>query len=737
MPNVEFNKEKNSETVSSKKFNAIFDNISEAVLLFSFQGQIIEVNNAACKLVNYSRESLLGMTLFDILSPEFASKLSESIKKSVKSKGGKFESVFIRQDGKAVPVEMVLKIIELNNSNVFFFATAQDINDRKEMSKKLNSLESITLRNPNPILRVNKSSVLFCNYIAQRLFNTQQGKTLPDFLHQSVNNAMSTDSDIGLEIKLNNRFYFFNVIPEEGGNSANVYGIDITERRKAEKVINYLAKFPSENPNPILWVSKDSVLYANNAGEELFKVKKGSTIPKILDTFIKEVRTDKEFLEIEVEFDERIYLLNISKVKNQEYISIQGIDISERKKAEKVLKDYSLRMEFLNHIILAGNRANNIKSLLEEILISTIELMNFDGGGFYLVNDVNFTAELVCSHNLTAEFLDKTRVVNINKIPYRNIFIEGEPLFIGDYPLLNINQSQMSGFLSVATLPLFSKNKIIGSLNIGSINQHNFSTEEKEMLKFVGKEIGTLVIKMQTEEALRDARNITEFYRDLVVHDINNIFSNISTSLELISLFQRKKEEMEKIPELMDIIKEQIIRGSKLVSNIRNLSKISDSGIDLESIEAIQVLNDAIKFIQVSFPNININIQIESKFKKVFIQANEYLLDVFENILFNAVKYNDKPIIEIQIRISKNKEMGRNCLKIQFLDNGIGIPDNRKERILSNVSEGKKRVKGMGIGLYTVNKIIKNYKGKIWVEDRIKGDPTMGSNFIILIALGV
>ena len=194
---------------------------------------------------------------------------------------------------------------------------------------------------------------------------------------------------------------------------------------------------------------------------------------------------------------------------------------------------------------------------------------------------------------------------------------------------------------------------------------------------------------------------------------------------------------MEKIPELMDIIKEQIIRGSKLVSNIRNLSKISDSGIDLESIEAIQVLNDAIKFIQVSFPNININIQIESKFKKVFIQANEYLLDVFENILFNAVKYNDKPIIEIQIRISKNKEMGRNCLKIQFLDNGIGIPDNRKERILSNVSEGKKRVKGMGIGLYTVNKIIKNYKGKIWVEDRIKGDPTLGSNFIILIALGV
>jgi len=736
MPNVEFIKEENSETVSSKKFNAIFDNISEAVFLLSFQGQIIEVNNTACKLVNYSRETLLGMTLFNILTPEFASKMPESIKESVKSKGRKFESVFLRQDGQEVPVEMFLKIIELNNSNVFF-ATAQDINDRKEISKKLTSLESITLRNPNPILRVDKSSVLFCNYIAQRLFNTQEGNILPDFLHQLVKNTIDTKSDNELEIELNHRFYIFTIIPEKSENSANIFGIDITERRKAEKVINYLAKFPSENPNPILWVSKDSVIYANNAGEELFNVKKGSEIPTFLNPFFKEVRTDKEFIEIELEFDERIYLLNISNVKNQEYISIQGIDISERKKVEKVLQDYSLRMEFLNHIIIAGNSANNIKSLLEEILNSTIELMDFDGGSIYLVDDVSFTAEVVSSYNLTAEFLDKTKSVKINKIPYKSIFIEGEPLFIGDYPLFNTDHSQMSGFLSVASLPLFSKNKIIGSLNIGSNSQHNFSTEEKEMLKYVGKEIGTLVIKMQTEEALRDAHNITEFYRDLVVHDINNIFSNISTSLELISLFQRKKEEIEKIPELMDIINEQIIRGSKLVSNIRNLSKISDSGINLESIEAIQILNDAIKFIQSSFPNININIQIESKFKKIFVQANEYLLDVFENILFNAVKYNDKPIVEIQIRISKYEETGKNSLKMEFLDNGIGIPDKRKERILSSVSEGQKRVKGMGIGLYTVNKIIKNYQGKILVEDRIYGDPAKGSNFIILIPLGV
>ena len=39
----------------------------------------------------------------------------------------------------------------------------------------------------------------------------------------------------------------------------------------------------------------------------------------------------------------------------------------------------------------------------------------------------------------------------------------------------------------------------------------------------------------------------------------------------------------------------------------------------------------------------------------------------------------------------------------------------------------------MGFGLTLVKKIIESYKGKIWIEDRVEGDCTQGSNFVFLI----
>ncbi len=70
---------------------------------------------------------------------------------------------------------------------------------------------------------------------------------------------------------------------------------------------------------------------------------------------------------------------------------------------------------------------------------------------------------------------------------------------------------------------------------------------------------------------------------------------------------------------------------------------------------------------------------------------------------------------------------------MEFLDNGVGIDDDRKKNIFKLKKMGPRNGKSMGFGLFLVKNLVDSYKGKIWVEDNVKGDFLKGSNFILLI----
>ena len=126
-------------------------------------------------------------------------------------------------------------------------------------------------------------------------------------------------------------------------------------------------------------------------------------------------------------------------------------------------------------------------------------------------------------------------------------------------------------------------------------------------------------------------------------------------------------------------------------------------------------------------------IQIQCEYKKLFIITDDLLQVVFENLLINAIIHNQNPIIEIIIKISKVFKDEINYLKLEFVDNGIGILPEMKEKIFQRSYVDKKDKKGLGLGLTLVKKIIENYNGLIWVEDRVEGNYAKGSNFILLI----
>ena len=92
------------------------------------------------------------------------------------------------------------------------------------------------------------------------------------------------------------------------------------------------------------------------------------------------------------------------------------------------------------------------------------------------------------------------------------------------------------------------------------------------------------------------------------------------------------------------------------------------------------------------------------------------IAQVFQNLLSNAIEYNDKP--HGQIRIGCIEEADN--WKFSVADNGRGIEQENYEKIflIYQTLEPRNEFKSTGIGLTLVKKIIETYGGTIWVESK-------------------
>ncbi|MFX0070656.1 MAG: sensor histidine kinase [Candidatus Hermodarchaeota archaeon] len=237
---------------------------------------------------------------------------------------------------------------------------------------------------------------------------------------------------------------------------------------------------------------------------------------------------------------------------------------------------------------------------------------------------------------------------------------------------------------------------------------------------------------LKSKDGYRKAYNQATFYKDLLSHDISNIMQSILLSNQFIEKNSKIKDNNDVI-EFTEIIQDQVKRAKTLILKIKKLSEIKSSINLLEDIEVLYFLNNYITFLKKQNNTKNINVKINSFDQKVFIKANELLKDAIGHILVNAIQHNNNLDVEIIIIISKINKKKKKFIQIEILDNGRGIADNQKLIIFQRENLNEEYLKGIGLGLLYVKKIIDCINGKIWVEDKVKGDYTKGSKFILLI----
>ena len=231
---------------------------------------------------------------------------------------------------------------------------------------------------------------------------------------------------------------------------------------------------------------------------------------------------------------------------------------------------------------------------------------------------------------------------------------------------------------------------------------------------------------------LREAYNRAEFYREILSHDIRNILNSINLSFEYIQESVDEIHNDEELKEMSEIIEKQIDRATKLIFNIQKLASIENQITSLKKVNLTEIINKVISNVKERSLSNNIFIDFEATKDRNMIYGGDLLTEAFENILLNGIIHNDSEKKILLIKSSQTTIGKQEYIKVEFIDNGMGIPDSKKNKIFSRNYKNEK-ARGMGIGLSLVKEIIENYNGQIKVKNRVEEDYTKGSNFIVFL----
>ena len=123
----------------------------------------------------------------------------------------------------------------------------------------------------------------------------------------------------------------------------------ITERKQAQEDIQRLSRFPVEDPNPVLRISRNGcILYANPASVPILTAWEREVGQELPDDWRKRIESLSEpgkTMEVELDYRGRLFLYSMTSVANQDYVNIYGRDITEKKQAEDALNAYSEKLE--------------------------------------------------------------------------------------------------------------------------------------------------------------------------------------------------------------------------------------------------------------------------------------------------------------------------------------------------------------------------------------------------------
>jgi len=239
----------------------------------------------------------------------------------------------------------------------------------------------------------------------------------------------------------------------------------------------------------------------------------------------------------------------------------------------------------------------------------------------------------------------------------------------------------------------------------------------------------TLIVVVIATSALYQIiqqKKLSEIKNDFInniSHEFKTPIATINLALDAIS--SSTKNLNDKSISYLGMIREENSRMLSQVENILRISQLEKSSnpFDMEQIDIHEVIEDAIEHVKLIVESKKGSIDLSLKAIDSNISGNSnHLENIIINILDNAVKYSreNPKIVVSSTNINKD-------IRLCFEDNGIGMDKNTQKLIFEKFYREQNgdihNIKGHGLGLSYVKKIIDFHNGKILLESK-KGTGT-------------
>ncbi len=232
---------------------------------------------------------------------------------------------------------------------------------------------------------------------------------------------------------------------------------------------------------------------------------------------------------------------------------------------------------------------------------------------------------------------------------------------------------------------------------------------------------GRKQIEERQAELLQEVENVNQKLNDfayIVSHELKAPLRGIHTLVEWISTDYTDKLD-EKGKEQMNLLSDQVVRMHNLIDGILHYSRVEHIREEQTRVDLNKVVQGVIEMLK---PPENVVIEVENELPTVLCEQTR-IMQVFQNLLSNAVRHMDKPQGQIKIGCVEEDRF----LKFSVADNGSGIEEKDFKKIFKifQTLPAHDKSEGTGIGLSLVKKIVETYGGRVWVESEL----TSGSTF--------